>query len=416
MHGVVTRRERSRGIVIPKILAAQALSSVGTSVSAVALAVMVFDLTGSVLHMGAILAASAVPIVVMSVMGGVLLDRYDGRNLMVVSDLLRGGLILVLPFLAGLSIVWIYLGAATIGAMSALFNPSQVELLAQHTEPESRVRTNSMLSIARDGAELGGYLLGGVLVASLGYFVTFSLDAATYALSAMLLLTVPRTRARACAGVGAAGRLLREVPAVVQTIWRDPALRVNMLVSCFPMAALMMVTPNAYALALQVFKTGPKGLAWMETFTAIGLLLGGLVAGRRDYRGDLNVYVLESLALMSAMYFLVALAPGFWWAAVLLALGAVANVGVVVGSITLFQSVDATPERGRIIAIRSGSGQLGNLLGLVLGGLVGSMLGVRPAFFLMATAGLALTALVYIPYLLGKRNRTLSARAQEGRA
>ena len=400
------------GLTVPKILTAQALSSIGTSVSTVALAVMMFELTGSVLHMGGVLAASALPIMVMSVLGGVLLDRYDGRILMILSDCLRGLLILLMPLLAGWSIAWVYVVAAGIGALSAVFNPSQVEVLAEHTLPEQRVRTNSWLAIARDGAELGGYLVGGALVAGLGYATTFSLDAGTYALSALILLTLPRTTSRRRAEAASVGRLLGEVPGIFRQLWGTPTLRVNLLVALLPMAALMMSTPNAYALALEVYDKGPQGLAWMEAITAGGMIVGGLLAGRRNYRGDLNLYVLESVLLMGAASLLVGLMPGFWAAVAFLAVGAVGNVAMVVGSISLYQNIDARPERGRIIALRTGAGQLGAMVGLLAGGVLGAVLGVKPAFIVMGLAGMILVLLVYVPYLLGRSGGAAPDRSE----
>jgi MFS family permease len=169
------------------------------------------------------------------------------------------------------------------------------------------------------------------------------------------------------------------------------------------MAALMMSTPNAYALALEVYDQGPQGLAWMEAVTAGGMILGGLLAGRRNYQGDLNLYVLESVLLMGAASLLVGLMPVFWAAVACLAVGAVANVAMVVGSITLYQSIDERPERGRIIALRTGAGQLGAMVGLLAGGALGAVLGVKPAFVVMGLAGMLLVLLVYAPYLLGRR-------------
>ena len=68
--------------VLGRILIAQALSSVGTSMSAVALAFMVYQLTGSVLQLGGVLAVSTFPLVVTSFIGGALLDRFSAKNVL----------------------------------------------------------------------------------------------------------------------------------------------------------------------------------------------------------------------------------------------------------------------------------------------------------------------------------------------
>ncbi len=61
--------------VVGRVLVAQGLSSVGTSMSTIALAFMVYEITGSVLHMGGIMAVSILPLVVTAWVGGAFLDR-----------------------------------------------------------------------------------------------------------------------------------------------------------------------------------------------------------------------------------------------------------------------------------------------------------------------------------------------------
>jgi hypothetical protein len=86
-----------------RILTAQGLSSLGTSISTVAIAFVVSKLTGSVFQMGGLRAVSTFPLVVVSFIGGALVDRFSGRNLTVASDLARAEIILMMPFAAGSS-------------------------------------------------------------------------------------------------------------------------------------------------------------------------------------------------------------------------------------------------------------------------------------------------------------------------
>src|SRR5660397_246157 len=164
---------------------------------------------------------------------------------------------------AGLALV-----AGVIGVFSALFNPSQVRVVGQLVSSDKLVKANSYLSVSREGAEIGGYLVGGALVASLGYFATFTVDAATYGVSALLLLGLPDT------GGGEKGtprlrHLLKGSLQAVDGIWRSKRLRTNLLFALLPFPFLMMGTPNAYGLALDVFDKGPQGFALMEVLIAI---------------------------------------------------------------------------------------------------------------------------------------------------
>lgn len=380
-----------------RVLTAQALSSLGTSVSTVALAVMVFDLTGSVLQMGAVLAASTLPLVFMSFVGGALLDRFDARRLMVVADIARACLIMAMPFAAERAVGLIYVVAVLVGCFSAIFNPSQVKLVGDVATPTELVKANSYLSVARDGAELGGYLVGGALVVSLGYFTTFVVDGLSYVVSALLLLGI-RSTAQGGSEHTPFWVLLGQAPTAVLSIWTRPALRANLLFALVPMAFLMMNMPNAYGLALQVFDRGPAGFAAMETITSIGWIVGGILASRLDYKGDRNRYVFWSMAGMAVCFAGVGLSGAFWVSVAFLALAAVANVGMIVGSMTLFQEIEPRADKGRIIAVRAGFGQVATTLGLLAGGALGAAVGVRP-LFLLAAAGAAVTAIaVFLPY------------------
>src|SRR5660398_196420 len=259
------------------------------------------------------------------------------------------------------------------------------------------VLADSYLSVSREGAEIGGYLVGGALVASLGYFATFTVDAATYGVSALLLLGLPDT------GGGEKGtprlrHLLKGSLQAVDGIWRSKRLRTNLLFALLPFPFLMMGTPNAYGLALDVFDKGPQGFALMEVLTSGGWIAGGLIAGRMNFRGDRNSYVYWSSIAMAACMVAVGLSGSFWLAVAFLTLGAVANVGLIVGSMTLYQEIEERPDKGRMIAIRAGFGQTSMTLGLLGGGILGEYIGITNVFWVIGLAGAVLGTLVYLPY------------------
>jgi MFS family permease len=392
---------RNRGLL--RLLVAQALSSLGTSVSTVALAVMVFDLTGSVLHMGGILAASSVPLVVMSFMGGALIDRFDARRLMIGADLARALLIMAMPFVGRFSVGGIYVITAAMGTFAAVFNPSQVKIVGEITPPGQLVRANSFLSIARDGAEIGGYLAGGLLVAVVGYVGTFSLDSLSYAVSAVLLVGLPAGGGVVRDGAQHLRKLLLETPRTFRFIMASPPLRTNLLMTVFPGMAIMMGMPNAYGLALEVFQRGPRGFAAMEIITAFGWILGGLLTVRLNYKGDRNRWVYASILGMATCLFCVGLSGSFWISVAFLSVGTMANVGVIVGSMTLLQELEPRPDKGRIIALRIGFAQLGATVGYALGGVLGSALGIRNVFLLAGVLSAVLCTAAFVPYAVSLR-------------
>ncbi len=400
--------------VLGRILAAQALSSLGTSVSTIALAFMVYELTGSVLHMGAIMAVSTFPLVVMSFVGGALLDRFSAKSIMVLADLGRAVFIFLLPLLAQQAVGLIYLVAVLMGILSSLFNPGQIKLVGDLAPKEYLVRANSYLSVSRDGAELLGYLAGGVLVTYIGYSLTFAIDAGSYLLSALLLVGLPRALPRTGPPLKLTA-LLADAPWVVGHIWRRPLLRTNLLLAVLAAGAIMMTVPNTYGLALEVFDQGAPGLAALEVAMAAGLIVGGLAISRMRLRGDKNRYVAGAMVLIGVCLMAVGFSPWFALSGVLLGLTGALNVGTFVPSMTMFQEIPDQARKGRLIAIRAGFGQIGATVGLLLGGILGAELGITRLFVVAGVAAIALTLLIYLPHraATARRTRTVWLAATE---
>jgi predicted MFS family arabinose efflux permease len=416
--------------------------------STVALAFMVNQLTGSVLHMGGVMAASVLPLAVMSWLGGALLDRYSSRTLMVLADVVRAGLILLMPFVARQSVGLIYVVAALIGVFTALFNPGQIKLVGEITEREDLVKANSFLGVSRDGAELLGFLAGGVVVTLIGYTPAFMTDAASYVVSALLLLGLPRV-VRAGAGAGAVPvranaaasgtgipsgngggqpgapkiiwarplpeeapvsvrKLVRESPAVLARLWRHPALRTNLLFGMLPVAAVMMYVPNSYGLVLDVFKGTGVDLGTMEVVVGSGLIIGGLLMSQTRLGPDKNAYVAGSVVAVALCLAGVYFSRSLWLSIGLMGLGGVLSVGMTVPSITMFQEV-AGDDKGRLISLRTGLGQMGITAGFVVGGVLGRELGITRAFLVAGMAAVLLTAAIYGPYRMGAGRRAQEA-------
>ncbi len=414
--------------IIGRILAAQALSSIGTSMSTVALAVMVYKLTGSVLQMGGVMAASTVPLVLTAWAGGAFLDRYSARNIMVAADLARAVLVFCMPLLAARAVGLVYVVAALMGVFSSLFNPGQIKYIGEVVQERDLVRANSYLGVARDGPEIAGFLVGGVVasfaginllgVEVTGYTFAFVIDAISYVLSAVLLMWLPRA-ASAAAPSGTApslGTLVKGSPAVLGRLWRAPALRTNLLLAVFASGAVMMNVPNSYILAQDVFGRGSLGLGILEVFVAGGLILGGVGVSRMKLLGDKNAYMFVALVVMAACYVAVGFSGLFWLSISLMGLAGIANVGVVVPSMTLFQGIPHSPEKGRLIALRSSFGQLGLAIGFIVGGLVGESIGIKEAFLATGGATILLGLAVYLPYRTGAARRERLAWSQATQA
>ena len=179
----------------------------GDRIVTVALALFVTDLTGSATDLGLVLAAHALPLVGFVLIGGVWADRLPRHRVVVATDLVRfalhGGLALLI--IAGDVEIWQVVAIeAVFGSAEAFFRPAATGLVPQ-TVPEAEIQqANALTTMADNVAEFVGPALATVLVLGAGAGAAFAIDAATFLVSAVLIIRL-RPRRRALATAAAAG-------------------------------------------------------------------------------------------------------------------------------------------------------------------------------------------------------------------
>ncbi|MCW2607781.1 MAG: Arabinose efflux permease family protein, partial [Frankiales bacterium] len=197
------------------VVAASLLSVLGDQVARVALAVAVYDRTGSALLSAASWALTMLPWVV----GGPVLtayaDLWPRRRVLVACDLARAGVLLLLA-VPGVPLLAVVLLLALAELLAPPASAAGTALLFDVLEEDRATRGAALGSTVHELGQVGGFLLGGVLVASVGSPGAFLLDAATFLLSAALLSRLPARPA--AAGRREQGGLYAEVRAGWQAL------------------------------------------------------------------------------------------------------------------------------------------------------------------------------------------------------
>ncbi|MEU1087675.1 MFS transporter [Streptomyces sp. NPDC005576] len=172
------------------------ISAYGSYLNMVALNVFVYHVTGSALAAGLFMAVRLGTSVGAGFVSGRLVSAYDRKRLIVGADTCQALALLALLLAPETGRVALLYGLAVItGACSTL---SQVALRSSIPEivgPDLRTRANGLLVTGRSLAMIAGFSSAGIVVAQLGYRTAFALDAATFLVSATILLLLPiRTR------------------------------------------------------------------------------------------------------------------------------------------------------------------------------------------------------------------------------
>jgi predicted MFS family arabinose efflux permease len=178
----------------------QAGSTVADRLVAVAIALYV-NRIGTPTDVGIVLAAQLVPFVGLLLLGGVWADRLPRHRVMVVSDVARGALhgLLAVLILTGTAEVWhLVVIEALYGAAHAFFRPAYTGLVPQTVPEEDLQEAQAVTFMSNNVANVTGPALAALLVVTIGAGAAFVIDAATFFVSATLLLRVrPRERGTA---------------------------------------------------------------------------------------------------------------------------------------------------------------------------------------------------------------------------
>ncbi len=153
---------------------------------------MVLVTTGSAIETAFVFLAAALPNLFLSPFAGTFVDRWDKKEVLVVSDILRAAVILLIPIAAVTNILLVYPLSFMVTAISVFFRPARVAILPSIVEDDELITANAALWLGETIADVIGYALAGLLVAGLASALplAFWLDSATYLASAILLATL----------------------------------------------------------------------------------------------------------------------------------------------------------------------------------------------------------------------------------
>lgn len=173
--------------------ASRLVNTFGSMMASVALAFAVLDITDSPVALGQVLAARTIPMIALLLYGGVIADRLPRTLVLQVSNVgsaLSQGAIAALV-LSGHAEIWMLVVLSVVqGAVSGVAFPAMASVLPQLVPREQLQPANALVSLTRNGMMVLGPTIGALLVVSVGSGWALAVDAATWLLSALLLLPV----------------------------------------------------------------------------------------------------------------------------------------------------------------------------------------------------------------------------------
>jgi MFS family permease len=400
-------RQLLRNGPLTRLLVGEFVSSIGDWLYLVAILILVYQVTEDPVILGLVGAARVLPYVFLSVPAGIVADRFDRRLVLFSTDVARGIVMLVIAavvFVDGP--IWMVIALA-IGAtcFSTFFGPAIGAYLPTLVEDEEQLGpANSAWSTLDNLAFMVGPAVAGLLIAAGGLVIAFLLNAASFAVIAVVLWGLPRNIPQATdvpVGLGPADASNEGLPTAETTPAAEasPAdntriLAPQILVPILGLALIDIVGAavggGLSVLTVVIATTGLGGGEEATGFLNAGIGLGGfigaLIAGALVLRPSLVPVLIGGSVVYAIGLTALGFAPALGVAIAAIAVAAAGSLVVEVTSTTIFQRVVPDVVRGRTLGILGTVTTIAFAAGSFLLPVLADAVGTGPV---MATAAVA---------------------------
>jgi MFS family permease len=312
---------------------------------------LVLDLTGSPAALAAVTIAQALPVTILTLFAGILIDRTQSRRLLVIVQVIlacQAAVMAALIFTNQIQFWHIIVLASILGVASAVDFPTRSAIVSELLEPHLVGNGIALNSAMGSAARIIGPGVGGVMIATLGSGVCFAVTAAAYAVTTLGLVALrsedfyPKRLARKTA-------LFKQLAEGVRYSFSTPSLAVNMVLAGFYGTFAYnwaLVLPLMARFALD---SGAEGFGALNMAMGAGSMIGAFALATR-LKPSMRL-LLISAAAFGASILVLAHAPDMPTALVMLVCTGMLSVSFNATNNTLLQVEAREDIRGRVLSL-----------------------------------------------------------------
>lgn len=372
-----------------RLFLSRVISSVGNGIGPIAVAFGVLGLPdGTPTDLSIVLAAQALPLVLMLPFGGVIADRLGRTRVIAATDMTLAFVVMTMGwlFISGNATVPLLAGLGVVaGLLNGMWFPAFTGLVPDVVAEEHLQTANAYVSVASNGGLIVGTSIGGLLVATIGAGPAILIDGVTFLLAGLLVLTLRHLAKPHDSGESVMTDLVHGWRVFVSYRW----VVVIVGSASFIVMALRGAEEVLGPVSAKEHYNGPQGWSAVIACMAVGLLVGALVASRIRPARPFVVATLAMLAVPIWMVLLAVAAP-LW----LVALGAFA-IGIALDLFgvlwyTVLQSEIPREALSRVSSYDALGSLMFGPLGLAVAGPLSEAVGLEAA--LLACAAIAAVA------------------------
>jgi MFS family permease len=332
-----------------RLFVGQLIMLIGRQITVVAVPFQVYAQTRSALDVGLLGIVQAVPLILGSLGAGALADRFDRRQVLLVTQvgLASCSVLLALGAFAGNPPLLAIYGVVAVAALvSSVDAPTRTAVIPNLVVNDHLAGALSLNIVLYSTTLVAGPAIGGLVIAHLGLAEAYSVDVITFTAALVAVILLPPQ------GHSSAQRE-RPVAAIVRGI--EFTRRQPILLGSFAMdlAAMIFGLPRAVypVLAANTFHAGPQGLGLLYSAPALGAVLAALISGQTARSKRLGRIIVVSIAVWGFAIVAFGFAGSLWVALLLLAVAGGADSFSAICRNTILQRIAPNELRGRLTAL-----------------------------------------------------------------
>ena len=380
-----------------RLWTAESVSQLGTQVSLLALPLLAIKtLHATTFQVGALTAVEFAPFLIVGLPAGVIVDRRARRPVLMLGDIGRAIALFSIPvawWLGVLSLAQLFVVVFITGVLTVFFDVAYQSYLPALVESDQLADGNSKLEISRSGAAIAGPGLAGALVQTIGAPVAVIADAVSFVASAISVLFIKRAEPPVEVVHPSERLSMRaDIGEGLRYVLRHRSLR--LIAGCTATSnyfnSMLQAVLLVYLVRTLHWSAGVIGLMFM--ISNVGFLVGAAISGRVQRALRLGRTIWYSILLSEIGGLVIGLSPrrhAFFFIAAGMVLFALGGPIYNIAQVSYRQAITPNRMLGRMNATMRfmvwGTMPLGSLTG----GVLGTILGVRPTLLIAGIGGLA---------------------------
>jgi len=334
----------------------EVVSKCGDEFQTIALATVAIALTGKSTALASILMVQNLPMALLLLFGGLLVDRYGSRRVLIATNMSLGVLALVLAGYAArlpLSVAALYVYALVTGAVRPFYHPAFGSMTPTLVPRSNLPAANALSRMGLDVSRSIAAPIAGKVIASYGVVAAFVVNAVTFLQAAGLQTRIRTSSTEQRKPSGTAAIPIRNsVFEGLRAVKNDPVLTGMMLaIVIWYLGFIGALNVGIAGFAQITLKAGPQGQGVLLAAFGIGNLAGSIVAGSRRNMGGVRTVMLITVAAQCLGFTCMMLGHIATLCAIPLLFAGMANAYLFVFGTSLIHSRAAPAVRGRVMAV-----------------------------------------------------------------